>query len=250
MKNDKSFTLIELLVVISIIAILAALLLPALSQARSRARAVACVSNLKQIGLTAVNYTSDYDGYFVPVQDKTGALGYSNSYYVVWAVFFYKLYNINPKVFYCDLSSTQTQYAYSVGDKMAQLDPNASSPARWLYINYGYNIKLGRTTNDATTFEMMKVHQVRRPSEIINSGDSIDYTSGREFRTISQLGYNNDPANKYFLSGRHPGRRAAVSWADGHVGNDNLVYNGSEALAQSSPIYELRGTSFKYFFPR
>ncbi|HZO88466.1 MAG TPA: DUF1559 domain-containing protein [Chthonomonadaceae bacterium] len=57
----KGFTLIELLVVIAIIAILAAILFPVFAQARERARAISCVSNLKQMGLAAVMYAQDYD---------------------------------------------------------------------------------------------------------------------------------------------------------------------------------------------
>jgi prepilin-type N-terminal cleavage/methylation domain-containing protein/prepilin-type processing-associated H-X9-DG protein len=57
----KGFTLIELLVVIAIIAILAAILFPTFAQARERARAISCVSNMKQAGLALVMYVQDYD---------------------------------------------------------------------------------------------------------------------------------------------------------------------------------------------
>ena len=74
MKNYRSarraFTLIELLVVIAIIAILAAILFPVFAQAKAAAKASACLSNSKQIGLGIMQYTNDYDdsytgGWFV-----------------------------------------------------------------------------------------------------------------------------------------------------------------------------------------
>src|SRR5437764_11063090 len=61
MRLKKGFTLIELLVVIGIIALLAAILFPVFSQAREKARAAACMSNLKQMGGAWMMYAQDYD---------------------------------------------------------------------------------------------------------------------------------------------------------------------------------------------
>lgn len=62
MKSSyRGFTLIELLVVIAIIAILAAILFPVFAQARAKARQATCTSNMKQIGLAALMYATDYD---------------------------------------------------------------------------------------------------------------------------------------------------------------------------------------------
>src|SRR4028118_1558188 len=63
----RGFSLIELLVVIAIIAILAAILFPVFARARENARRASCMSNLKQIGLGALQYSQDYDEKMVSI---------------------------------------------------------------------------------------------------------------------------------------------------------------------------------------
>lgn len=86
-KLKMSFTLIELLVVIAIIAILAGMLLPALNQAREKARATKCLNNIRNLSQAAFMYSGDYEDY-VPTHWNLDQSYSSSNNFSLWLGFY------------------------------------------------------------------------------------------------------------------------------------------------------------------
>lgn len=251
-----AFTLIELLVVIAIIAILAAILFPVFSQAKAAAKKSADISNLKQLGLSFLLYSNDFDDVAVPA----GMKGYMSEpkkifwYGSITGDLMSALNNVNP------MESPLYPYQKNVeimGDPTAKGIPQVGA---FGHTDYGYNYLYIGGYGDfygvgpqgflaRYTYQPRSLTSFDRPAETLvftdsAYADSVVPTPLQKYAWLTPASFGDLFGDEFCETthGRHTGGVANVVWLDGHVKSFKPVVRSTGAQRKKLNIgYVQRG---------
>jgi len=187
--RSTHFTLIELLVVISIIVILAAMLLPALRNAKESARSITCASKLKDLGAVTMMYVGDFDGYYPHyyANGLTWTRLMASLYFKFPSAMQWQEWGTNPHELICPVST--------------------DNPSTEIF-----TATYGGTTGWVTSYGMNVRFNYVKSSALTHPGSTYMLVDGK----ATYLAYK--PWYPEKISLRHLGKSNTV-FADGHVGN-------------------------------
>jgi general secretion pathway protein G len=214
-RQRPAFTLVELLVVIGIIAILVALLMPAMARAREAARTVACASNIRQIGIGTIAYANRNNGFLpVPVEGVNLMGGRPES--AIWGTDEQGIHDFSQGTLIADLGgpSVAEELFKCPSDEEPRLLSSFYQTAHRRNFSYVFNGQIVDSYSAAHGFKSKRISQIRCPSHkilLFENGDSPGIN-------CSPVGYN--PAAyvgpRLYIGLRHHDR-SNVFYADGHV---------------------------------
>lgn len=240
-ERHPIFTLIELLVVIAIIAILAALLLPTLGQARNRAKAVNCLSNVKQLTNANLAYTMDYNDYLPPVGGNNNWI-YKNS--PAWNWFSSAALAFPGNILTYAGIKTEWNINYISLNKISLFSCPAAKVSA---MTYGVNVYITGMSGWENGWDgiqepqgiVYKVNRIRRASETVLIGDSeagCPWINGSWDWNIMELRY------------RH-GNNTNTGYVDGHAATKNVNDIWMKWIAGSITMTDWRAVNRKYWNP-
>ena len=203
----RRFTLVELLVVIAIIAILAGLLLPALSSSRDRARLALCLGNIREVTLMHLLYVDASGGYFCPAWDSSFASWESSADHRGPGI----LSRLVPD------SGAAKGRVFECPAAKSALYSNFAWTAR--YAGYGMNYQLSFSGPSASppNFRPCRIQTVKTPSRLVLLADAACFLTGTDGRPApTAYLYNPSSGRGGYADFRHS-KACVVAFVDGHA---------------------------------